>query len=312
MPSSKIYHPSINIASAIKYICAILSLGALGLLLLLPSLRALPWGPEGLICLSVFAAIIGAWHDGHATGEIKGRENGSVIIWILAAIVLLAGLTAAMNQGGRSSSTTLTDQQARLHASEIIQYGNSVKQAVHRLQLSGISETGLGFDNEVFRNGATNNLFHPPGHNSNCTDERCRIFSPGMGGISPRIVSDEATTPYQGSGITPLLTWGHPGHWSVIWVSLPGVGVDDQRELILRVQGLKRQVCLAINDMVGVPNTGQEPPSWSSFSLVGYGHTPPSSASPMNMPFSGKESFCVRRTSGSGATYLYITSLIVR
>ncbi|MEM6781224.1 MAG: hypothetical protein AAF569_05125, partial [Pseudomonadota bacterium] len=71
---------------------------------------------------------------------MKRSENGSAIFYILIAIVLLAALTYSFTQSTRTSGDNLTDQQASLIASEIIEYGNTITNAVQKLKLRGCAD----------------------------------------------------------------------------------------------------------------------------------------------------------------------------
>jgi hypothetical protein len=68
-------------------------------------------------------------------------QSGNVLFYILFAIALLAGLTFAVNRGGQVSTATLSADQARVAASEILDYAGAVSGAVTKLKLRGCTET---------------------------------------------------------------------------------------------------------------------------------------------------------------------------
>lgn len=126
------------------------------------------------LCIVATLAAGAAWHDGHAIGEKKGRENGSAIFLILIAVVLFAALTAALNHSSRTSTGMVSDQQARLAATDIIAYGGSVKQTVQKLLLQGCSESEISFEND-----SVEGYEHPDG-----SPDRCKVFHPQGGGLT--------------------------------------------------------------------------------------------------------------------------------
>ncbi|MEM9470135.1 MAG: hypothetical protein AAF988_08225 [Pseudomonadota bacterium] len=102
-------------------------------------------------------------------------ESGNVIVIILLAVGLFAALNYAFTSSSRTSSGFISDAQAEAYASEIIAYGNEVKQAVKRLQLRGCSDTEISFENNVV-SGYTNS--------NSPTDNSCHIFDVAGGGLN--------------------------------------------------------------------------------------------------------------------------------
>lgn len=103
-------------------------------------------------------------------------ERGAVFIYILMAVALFAALSYAVSRGNRGGSSALTDEQAKLAAQEIIEYGNTVANAVQKLRLRGCSDTEISFEhNGAFVNGGA------PGDNS------CHVFNLNGGGLVPNL-----------------------------------------------------------------------------------------------------------------------------
>lgn len=259
--------------------------------------------------LCLFFAVMGAWHDGHAIGEKEGRESGNALILILIAIVLFAALTAAMNQGSRSSTGMLSDQQANLYAMDIIQYGNTIKQAVKRMQMKGISEEDFSFENTVF---ATNDgtLLSLPEHFPNCASDDCKVYHPAGGGVTARY-------PPEGSALnieSPDSPSGwRAGAWWSMAAAMEGVGTD-LADVALVSYYLRKEVCTQINNLHGVTNPGGNPPVVAHNYKALY--TPGGIVETVADGFSGGSvsdhaSYCFEITGRSGV-YAYITALIVR
>ncbi|MCI5060760.1 MAG: hypothetical protein MRY79_06790 [Alphaproteobacteria bacterium] len=108
-------------------------------------------------------------------------ERGSAIIWIFLMIVLFAALTYAVSQNSRSSNSALSEKQAELATTEILNYARTVKNAIHRLQIDGCDDTEISFENNTV-SGYTN--ANAPSDNS------CHVFHSNGGGI--RYVPDNS------------------------------------------------------------------------------------------------------------------------
>lgn len=240
----------------------------------------------------------------------SSAEQGSVLLWIMVAVALLAGLTAAMNQGSRTSTGMVTGQEARLYASEIIQYGNSVKQAVQRMNMGGISEGDFSFENAVFKNqgGA---LLHEATSYPNCTDNKCKVFHAEGGGLqaayTPTGSAENTESPNNSSAIKA-------GAWEPYAASLDGIGTDE-RDMIFMTGYIKKDVCTAINTLLGVNNPNGAPPSFSYASAATqYAGANPYGSSANGWSggtVTGHESYCYE-IAGRPGVYNYLVTLIAR
>ena len=105
---------------------------------------------------------------------IKAKQRGSAIVWILIMVALFAALTYTMSEGSRTGESQLGDQQAGLAATEILDYGRNIKNAVQQLLINGCSDTEISFENDVVA-GYTN--ANAP------TDKSCHVFHPNGGGM---------------------------------------------------------------------------------------------------------------------------------
>ncbi len=103
------------------------------------------------------------------------EEAGNVFFYIFLAIALFAALSYAVSQGNRGNTSLLTDQQARLAAQEIIEYGNIVSGAVQKLKLRGCRDTQISFENNIETGYA--NATAP-------TDNSCHVFNNAGGAIN--------------------------------------------------------------------------------------------------------------------------------
>ncbi|MAZ75980.1 MAG: hypothetical protein CMH31_01610 [Micavibrio sp.] len=164
-------------------------------------------------------------------------ENGSVILWILIAVGLMAALSYAFMGSSRNSTSMITDVQAEAYANEIIAYGNELKSAVKRLQLRGCSDTEISFENNVV-SGYTNP--------NSPTDNSCHVFDIAGGGVNLKeFGSNIFDTQWQ----TPNLNYGIP--FFISFYGVDGIGKDCTNEscseLTFMISDLKLKVCQHIN-----------------------------------------------------------------
>ena len=166
------------------------------------------------------------------------------MMYILLAVALIVGLTAALSRGGRVSHNALSDQQAKIAAQEIIDYGNAVAAAVQKLRLRGCSETEISFENDVAAGYA------------NGTNTSCRVFHPDGGALSWKTPPAEYLNSSFSSG-TGYGTYIINANNCIVNVGTdgPAAGCDPQ-ELILMLPYIKDEIRDQINAILteaGVP-----------------------------------------------------------
>jgi len=102
-------------------------------------------------------------------------EHGSAFFYIIIAIALFAALSYTVSKNRNGNTNIYTEEQAKLAAQEIIEYGNTVTNAVQKLRLRGCSDTDISFENNVvagYSNGGA------PADNS------CDVFDTNGGNIN--------------------------------------------------------------------------------------------------------------------------------
>lgn len=180
------------------------------------------------------------------------KQAGNVLFIILLGIALFAALSYAATQGLRGGGAKMTDETARLQASEYIQYSAKVKDAVRALRINGCLDTQIGFDNSVWTTTDGSDV-QGPNHNGNTpSGNTCRVFAPGDGGITPVI--------FPHSGVTGLTVWNViSGHGKIIRAHIDGIGTSNE-DMVLVFYFIPREVCIAINNMLGITNPNGAPP----------------------------------------------------
>jgi len=109
-------------------------------------------------------------------GDDDRKERGNVFFYILLAVALFAALSYAVSRNNTGSTNIFDEEQAKLAAQEIIEYGNTVANAVQKLRLRGCSDTEISFENDLSSIDYSNT--------GSPTDESCHIFKSNGGNIA--------------------------------------------------------------------------------------------------------------------------------
>lgn len=178
-------------------------------------------------------------------------ESGNVLFYILIAVILLAALTYAVAQSGRGSVSQISEEKSKLLASEILEFANIMSNAVAQLRLRGVKDTDLCFDDPQWGGAAYNN--------PSCTDNTKKIFHLSGGGMTWKNAPAEAMD----NTATPDNLWHIYGNNEVEEVGTT-CGAAACADLILVTDELKESVCVQINELLGVDNPADVPPTDTS------------------------------------------------
>ncbi|AUW58036.1 hypothetical protein C1T17_07880 [Sphingobium sp. SCG-1] len=147
--------------------------------------------------------------------------------------------------------------------------------------------------------------------NSNApSDKRCHLFDANGGGLAPALpVADAMTT-----GEPSIAGAYVPGHAAFRVRQISGVGTDGgsstTSELVVMRNYVKRETCIAYNELSGADNPGGEPPavlaSNSSGSFVNGSMF--STAAMSDPAINGRDSFCTK----DGNNYLTYFTVITQ
>lgn len=184
------------------------------------------------------------------------NQSGSVIIWILVLIALFGALSFVISRGNRTGAGQLTEQKAKLAATEMIEYADLVRRTVQTMVINGIPLNNLDFSMyNLYNLGGANlpNLYN----NSLCTSNACKVFSPAGGGLTPRQF-------YAYGKATPVWTdptLSKPGSVSFGLYRVEGFGTSAS-EILMRISVIHPDICAALNKMADVQ--GSVSPSGSN------------------------------------------------
>lgn len=243
-------------------------------------------------------------------GHRKERpQSGSVVFLILIGVALFAALSFVMTKSFKGTSATLSKEKTQLLATEIIQYSESMKQAVKTLRVNGCSDTQITFEGShttVYQNvNAPNNFL-------------CHVFDTRGGGMTFKVFPREAyeqifanTVSFDANSCLHNVGQGSPSTCTAA-----------KAELLMNVYPLNREVCIALNNALGNGDLNAEPPTvntspatlTSNFPFDGvYGPGSTSIIGDVAPAISGKQAGCYRGTSGfSNGFYIFYQALAVR
>jgi hypothetical protein len=218
-------------------------------------------------------------------------ERGSALLYILIAVGLLAALSIIVAKNNRGSVATVTDQQAKLFAQEIIDYGNILASAVQKLRLRGCSDTEIGFGNNVWQyNNGT--LTHAPGHNPNTPGNECEIFHPDGANATAVIM------PYN-KGFTIAAGAVDKGSSIVNSIDIVDVGTSAD-DLVLIINFVPKESCPVINRLLSSFDSDVPPEDdWTGAGIYSGSYTGSAQIGEQESAIAGKLSGCLKWPGGS-------------
>ncbi|MCK5374477.1 MAG: hypothetical protein KAJ40_04270 [Alphaproteobacteria bacterium] len=176
----------------------------------------------------------------------QNNQKGNALWFVLLAVMLFGALAAALSRNTGIVNQTGNIEQFRVKAASLLRYSTSIETSVQRLLLEGLSENNLDFE-----------AIGSDYENTNCADEKCEVFSTAGGGILYRNLSS-------------VINEDTNENWIIsaqnrIYLA----GCDDASsscsELLLIAPDISRTLCLQINAMQNITNTGGNPPEMGSF-----------------------------------------------
>ncbi len=242
----------------------------------------------------------------------RSPQSGNVLFYILLCIALFAALGYAFSRGGTGGAQTISDEKAKLVAAELIAYGNLVADTVSKLRLRGCTESVFEFSTSDYQlsDGTNANTI-----NSNApSDGKCSLFDIRGGNITPKIFKEGFNGVSSGANSKP----GHARFraFQVANIGTTGAsGTASANDLIISFSFLDKNICLAINKILGIDNPGGDPPVPTSTSLSGVSlYTNGSYVGPGiigSAELDGKKSFC-RSTTTAKTSFSFDQVLLAR
>jgi hypothetical protein len=221
-------------------------------------------------------------------------ERGSAIVYVFIGVALFGVLMFAFTRGGSQNSTNASSQQARIIATQIIDFSDIVSRKVNTLLSNGCSETEINFY------VPTTQVANPLAR----ADGSCDVFK-GNG----KYITLKSTNALI-SGSTP--------NWflSAYIMGVSGVGSDTYIDMTVMARNIKKEVCVELNNILGIPNPSGVPPRstsiWGGVDFVGVLYTGKGrEINPAGHQLYGKDSACYISTWVDGKDYYYFYKVIV-
>lgn len=165
---------------------------------------------------------------------MQNSQSGNVLFYILIGVALLAALSFAVSQNSRGTLTSLTDQQAGLMATEIIEHAHILSNAVSQIRLQGYEDTEISFENTS-----------EAGYiNASCAASDCEIFDISGGGVSWQTVSTQ-------SAASATSKWQITGEMAVQDIGTTCTAASCT-ELLALALDIEQSVCSKINEKLDI------------------------------------------------------------
>ncbi len=229
-------------------------------------------------------------------------DSGFAIFYILIAIVLFAALAYAFSSTLNSSVNNLTKEEARVYAQDTLSYASRLSRGIERVMVRGLCS-----ENDISFYLASNALLAAYKHTPEVADY-CKVFHSDGGSITwltaPKNVND---------GSDWVFTGGNRVDGIQSNAALSG------NELIALLPYLDKNICMEINELVGIENTNDAPPvSSGEFRTLKYTGDFPTTTiiETTGGETSGHETGCFEATQIDGAaaagTYHFYHVLVAR
>lgn len=238
---------------------------------------------------------------------MRKDQSGNALVIILITIVLLAALAMTFSRSTEQGAGSMTKQQARISAQELLSYGQNLQEAIVRLQAKGCGENQFDLSNTAWtlEDGT---VYFPAGHNPQSIPE-CSLFS-STAGRAVAVNAPSSALVYEPivAGQTKI------GSYRILRAQIPGIG-SNKEDIILNLYAIKNDTCLMINQLAGVENPGGNLPTHSfSSTTTNYNGNFLETTTMTNAgnEFRGKTAFCGNTVVGSEISNRFSYILLAR
>lgn len=213
---------------------------------------------------------------------MKSHQNGSVFFYILIAIVLLASLSYAVSNNSRVGTTIITEQQAKVTSSQILEQAEAATLAVQKLLLRGFDETEISFENNQVAGYAL----------AACTTDDCKVFADSGGALNWFFPPENANSGEH---------WVYTGN-----LPIADNGSNNLYDVTMILPNVNDSICRQINFELNITSSITDPIPVATDTTLGA--TKLSTANPINAVsevidggiIDGKTAICVEIVGSSG------------
>ena len=167
--------------------------------------------------------------------KTNNRQRGNVLFFIFIAVALFAALSYAVSNGMRGGGDTITKEQAKVAASEIMRKMQDIRRGYKYLMEQGCSVDDIQFDETPVAN------------------VDCQIFHVNGGGVTyPTNLEKHQVNPIASQ--IGKLSFQNAPDWTSGGqagnIKHVGVGTDDQ-DILGRLNFVSNDICVAFNKLAG-------------------------------------------------------------
>lgn len=254
-------------------------------------------------------------HKSHPKYGVKSKNiEGNALVIILVMIALIAALTAVTMRSSNRSSGNMDKENARIQAEKLMRQAKGLESGVVQiLSANQCSENDINFVNTVTTRDYTNS--NAP------ANKKCNLFSLEGAGLAYANPADSALD-ITFSSDADYGQWVFTATHCVLSLGSDDNDTCDDKEVALMaiVPTVTLPVCLQINELNGIVNTGDVPPSESfdSATATFTGQFQATSDPELGEGVTGinlekHATGCFKNTSGSWANgYTFYHTLLVR
>ncbi|MCM2343576.1 MAG: hypothetical protein NDJ24_03370 [Alphaproteobacteria bacterium] len=167
----------------------------------------------------------------------RSGEEGNVLFLILVAVVLFAALSYAVTRTSSNNSGTVDNEKDKIAAAQMIQYPAGLRSTILRMEIGGTSAEDLRFDS--------------PADFTNLSNLSVLVFHPqGGGGTFVQSPPDLMAGEVSGN-------WYFNAEFEIENLGLNHGGQDIGNDIVAFLPGVKRGICMSVNEDLGVGSIPQ-------------------------------------------------------
>jgi len=160
-------------------------------------------------------------------------QSGSILVYVLLAVVLFAALSYAVSQMMRGGTNSVGAEKHAILMDGTLSYARNVKQAIQAIRISNsCAESEVSFEGSPFDGSDTDYV-----NASAPIDFSCHVFHPQGGGLGKENPDSEVSS-------NEYIFTGELG--------VTGLGSDSNSELSMVLRGLTLAQCAIINEKIGL------------------------------------------------------------
>ncbi len=178
-------------------------------------------------------------------------EDGNVIFMVLIAIALLAALAFSVTRSGRTSAS-MSQEDAIMAANQIMDYADSIDNAVQLTMVNGTTPELISFQNDIIA-----------GYTNGSAADINKIFKTVGGGAAYQAPdTDWLDSAQSAQGFYGQ--WYFPANTCVPYIGRGATDCnsdgDDNEEVVMILPYIKLDICLALNKKLDIDNCAADDP----------------------------------------------------